>query len=81
MNEDTSTIRTIVQATPEVRVSLAYRQSSGMYCQGMWYWESWCFSDDPRVRSFQGSIAYGREKAQRIHDSLVRCVTKTLEVK
>ena len=76
---NTSSIQTTIQETPKVRVSAAYRESSGLYQQGLWYWEVWCFSDDPRLKSFQSpSTAYSREGAQRIHDGIVRAVTRKL---
>lgn len=73
---DVSSIQTTIQDDPEVRVSVAWRQSRRAGLHDIWYWEAWCFSDDPRLRSFlSDSTAYTRERAQRIHDGIVRSVT------
>jgi len=77
---NTASIQTVIQRDPMVYVSVAHRQSSAMYAPDMWYWEAWCFSDDARLRTFQSeSTARTRESAQRIHDSIVRSVTKHLK--
>lgn len=76
----TSSIQTTIQGNPEVRVSVAWRQSSRVGLNDIWYWEAWCFSDDPRLRSFLSpSTAYTRERAQQIHDGIVRSVRRKLK--
>lgn len=80
MNEDTSSIQTVIQREPMVRVSVAWRRCSAVLAPDLWYWESWCFSDDPRLKSFMGGSSVWRGGAQRIHDGILRCVTKFLEI-
>jgi len=77
--EDTSSIQTMIQTDPMVRVYVALRTSSNSVIEGLEYWWSWCFSDHPGIKSFMGSSALTRAKAQRIHDGIVREVTRKLQ--
>lgn len=80
MSQDTSSIQTLIQREPMVRVSAAWRRCSAALAPDLWYWEVWCFSDDPRLKSFLSpSTAYGRRDAQSIHDGIVRSVKKHLK--
>ena len=79
-DEDHTSIQTVIQKDPMVRISVAWRQSSAMMNSPPWYWEAWCFSDYPRLKSFMsGTCAYYRDQAQRLHDSLVKDVTNYLK--
>lgn len=80
MNEDTTSIQTVIQREPMVRVSVAWIRTCIIEFPASYYWDAWCFSDDPRLKSFQSpSVTTQRATAQRIHDSIVRAVRRHLE--